>query len=322
MPANSTRLRRKWLFWVGLLALASATAAVAFARAPMECLTALRTARLAIAGVHSRTLTLEGLQTHYLEGGQGEPVVLVHGLGARALDWAPLLPGLVRAGYHVYALDLPGFGSTAAPPDRTYSVREQAKFLESFLRTLGLDHVALVGLSMGGWIAATLALEEPERVVKLVLMDSAGFAFKLGFDPALLAPSTPEQVDGLLALLMPHPRAVPGFVKADVIRYFNTRRWVIERALLSMDAGADNLDQRFASLKMPLLLVWGQEDKVTPLALGVAMHRAAPQSVLQVYEGCGHVAPLWCARRVAPNLLSFLAGRGPAAGSTVVFPEE
>ncbi len=304
-----------------LFALLLAAAAGSFARWPLACLTALTRAQLALAGVHSRLRLLDGVQTHYLEGGRGQPVVLVHGLGGQALDWAPLLQDLVRAGYHVYALDLPGFGRSDRPADRTYSVREQAAFVESFLRALGLQQVALVGISMGGWISATVALEEPLRVERLVLLDSAGFPFKLSFDPELFAPRTPAQVDALLALLMPRPEPIPAFLKEDVVRHVSERRWVIERALVSMRDGADLLDQRLSALKQPLLLIWGKQDAMTPLSLGEAMHRAVPGSVLEVYDGCGHIAAMTCVERIRPRLVDFMAGKGPQAGATVEVPQ-
>jgi pimeloyl-ACP methyl ester carboxylesterase len=271
-------------------------------------------------GIHGHFLTLEGLAVHYFEGGSGRTVVFVHGLGGQGQDWAPLLPDVVRAGFHVYVLDLPGFGETAKPWDRTYSVREQATFVQSFLDALRLDRVALVGVSMGGWIAATVAIGWPERVERLVLMDSAGFPFKPSFDAALFAPKTPAQVDGLLALLMPRPAPLPSFVKEDVVRQGSQRGWVIERALSSMGSGVDLLDERFLALKMPLLLVWGKQDVITPLVLGEAMHRAVPDSVLEVFDGCGHLAFVTCVDRVGPSLVSFLAGHGPSAGDTVEVP--
>lgn len=302
-------------------ALLLAAAAGSFARWPLACLTAATRAQLALAGIHGRLRLLDGVQTHYLEGGTGPPVVLIHGLGGQSLDWTALLQDLVRAGYHVYAPDLPGFGRSSRPPDRTYSVREQATFVESFLRALGLQRVALVGISMGGWISATVALEEPVVVERLVLLDSAGFPFRLSFDPGLFAPRTPSQVDALLALLMPRPEPIPAFLKEDVVRHMSDRRWVVERALVSMRDGGDLLDQRLSSLKQPLLLIWGKQDAVTPLALGEAMHRAVPGSVLEVFDGCGHLAAMTCVERIRPRLMDFLAGKGPEAGATVEVSE-
>ena len=322
MVRRATGRRGKWVLFGLLFALGLAGAAGAFARWPLWCFSTLTRAQLAWSDIHSRSLVLDGMDIRYLEGGSGKPVVFVHGLGGQAQDWAPLLPDVVRAGARVYAMDLPGFGESAKPPGRSYSIREQAQFVEAFLAAVHQNPVTLVGASMGGWIAALVALEAPQCVERLVLVDSAGFAFKPSFETALFTPATPEQVDALLAVLIPHPDPIPGFVKEDVVRQVKGRAWVVHRALASMGAGADVLDARFSLLKMPLLLVWGKQDVVTPLALGEAMHRAAPQSILEVYDGCGHLAFATCAMRIAPRLVRFLAGNGPPAGDTVGVPAQ
>jgi pimeloyl-ACP methyl ester carboxylesterase len=81
--------------------------------------------------------------------------------------------------------------------------------------------------------------------------------------------------------------------------------------------GADNLDQKFSALKMPTLLVWGKQDAITPLSLAEAMHRAASQSVLAVYGGCGHIAVVSCMDRIAPTVLDFLSGTRQQPGQTI-----
>jgi pimeloyl-ACP methyl ester carboxylesterase len=76
-----------------------------------------------------------------------------------------------------------------------------------------------------------------------------------------------------------------------------------------MMSGHDFLDQQFPTLKMPMLIVWGREDHVIPLALAESMHRLAPQSQLSVYDGCGHIAPSACSQKIAPAVLTFLAAK-------------
>jgi pimeloyl-ACP methyl ester carboxylesterase len=317
MSARATGRRGRWVLLGLFFALGLAGAAGAFARWPMWCFSTLTRAQLAWSGIHARSLVMDGMDIRYFEGGSGKPVVFVHGLGGQAIDWTSLMPSVVRAGFHVYAMDLPGYGESAKPPGRSYSVREQAQFVEAFLDAVHLGPVALVGVSMGGWIAATVALDSPQRIERLVLVDSAGLAFKPSFDTALFTPTKPEEVDALLALLIPHPDPIPGFVKEDVVRQVKGRAWVVHRALASMGEGADVLDARFSLLTLPLLLMWGKQDVVTPLTLGEAMHRATPQSILEVYDGCGHLAFATCAKRIAPRLVHFLMGQGPPAGETV-----
>jgi len=289
-------------------------------RAPIwvdETLTAFRLSR---DGIHSHSMMIDGYKIHYIEGGEGQPIVLLHGLGSQAQrDWSELAPYLVHAGYHVYALDLLGFGQSAKPADRTFSIPEQAKFVESFLNANHLTEATLGGFSMGGWIASTIALDQPQRVSRLMLFDSGGMSFKLPFDPLLFTPQTSEQVDQFLTAVG-EPRPMPEFVKSDFIRMMRRNSWVVQRAWASMFGGSDFLDQRFSTLKMPVLIVWGKQDRVTPPSLGESMHRAAPQSVLAVYDGCGHIAPATCADRIAPTALAFLSGAGLQPGQTIELP--
>ena len=83
-------------------------------------------ARLRLNGVHSEFVTVNGYKMHYLVGGSGRPLVLVHGLGSRAADWANLIPQLIDGGHRVYALDLLGYGYSAQPRDAGYSISDQA----------------------------------------------------------------------------------------------------------------------------------------------------------------------------------------------------
>jgi pimeloyl-ACP methyl ester carboxylesterase len=231
-----------------------------------------------------------------------------------------LAPYLVRAGYHVYAMDLLGYGRSDKPSELTYSIREEAKFVESFLDANHLTSVALGGVSMGGWIAAKVALDRPDLVTRLMLFDSAGMKFQLSFDQAIFTPQTEQQVDQLMAVVTPNAPRLPQFVKADFVRKTKRDGWVVQRALTSMTSGADDLDEKFFVLKMPMLIVWGKDDVMTPLSLGQAMHRAAPQSVLVVYDGCGHIAVVTCMNEILPTVLIFLSGTGPEPGKTMEVP--
>jgi len=294
-------------------------------RAPLWFSAEVTLLRLLAVGFHKRSMVIDGYHVFYLEGGsaRGAPVVLIHGLGSKSQqDWVELAPYLVRAGYHVYAMDLLGYGRSAKPPELTYSIPEGAKFVESFLDANHLTLVALGGVSMGGWIAAKVALDRPDLVKRLMLFDSAGMKFQLSFDKAIFTPQTSKQVDQLMDVVSPDLPRLPQFVKVDFIRKTKRYGWVTQRALASMTSGADDLDAKFSALKMPLLIIWGKQDAMTPLSLGESMHRAAPQSVLAIYEGCGHIAVVTCGKQIAPTMLSFLSGAGPEPGKTIEVPAQ
>ena len=159
--------------------------------------------------------------------------------------------------------------------------------VEGFLDSQHLQQVDLAGWSMGGWIGMRVALDQPERVRRLVLLDSAGLRFKLGFDPALFQPSSLTDLAELEDLLIPHPHRLPRFVAMAMLRRGDQIGWVVRRSVQSMMTGQDLLDGKLASLTMPVLIGWGDKDKLIPISVGYALHAQILQSVLDVYEGCG-----------------------------------
>jgi pimeloyl-ACP methyl ester carboxylesterase len=280
----------------------------------------IQTLRLRLAGVESRTVMIHGNRIHYYVRGpvDGAPVVLVHGLGGRSEDWVNLAPYLDRAGFRVYTPDLLGFGQSEEPYNATYSIQDQAKLVVSFFNAVGLKQVDLAGWSMGGWIAQKVAVDHPERVRRLILMDSAGLRIPPDWDTRLFTPTTPEELDKLDALLMPNPPAVPNFVAQDILRLSASYAWVVKRALASMLTAKDVMDEQLPSLKMPVLLLWGGQDRITPLTEGQAMHALIPQSRLAVASECGHLAPQHCADQFGPEMVKFLESGYPGAGETLM----
>jgi pimeloyl-ACP methyl ester carboxylesterase len=261
-----------------------------------------------LTGVQSHSIPVDAHRLHYLAEGPaaGPVVVLVHGLGGSAEDWRSLAPYLVKAGFRVYIPDLPGYGRSQKPADFSYSIPDQAAVVVSFLDALGLKQVDLGGWSMGGWIAQRVAFNHPDRIRRLMLFDSAGIYQKPAWDTHLFTPNTPAELEQLNVLLTPHAKPIPAFFARDFVRVSQQDAWVIQRALATMLTGKDATDALLPQLKMPILLVWGSEDRITPLDQGQKIHRLVPQSQLDVFPGCGHLAALQCAPQVAPGVVAFL----------------
>ena len=284
---------------------------------PLDVIDAFTHARLAYEGFHNESALIRGQRIHYYEGGSGQPILLIHGLGSRAEDWANLMPQLKRAGYHVYAIDLLGYGRSARPADAEYSIAEEAGYVESFLADRGLNRLSVAGWSMGGWVAMRVALDHPERVERLILCDTAGIRFVPDFQVADFEPTTVQSVRRLYRMLMPRPTDIPEFLATAMVRKFQALNWVVDRSARSMFGGNDLLDGKVAGLRMPTLIVWGKQDHLIPLATGVALHQQIAQSALEIYDGCGHLAPGQCARRIGPRMIEFLSDRGPRAQGIV-----
>ncbi len=298
----------KWLRAIGVLAVVVLVCGMAFVLRPVSFFNGSMYLEEEFSGIENHSIVVDGLRMHYLAEGpaSGPVVVLVHGLGGRSEDWRLLAPYLSKAGFRVYMPDLPGYGRSARPRDFSYSVRDEAAVVVGFIKALGLRQVDLGGWSMGGWIVQIVASEHPEFVRRLMVFDSAGLYVQPDWDTNLFIPKTAAELDQLEALLMPHPSPIPSFVARDILRNSREHAWVIKRALDTMLTGNDATDRLLPRLKMPVLFLWGAEDRITPLELGRKMHELVPQSELDVFRGCGHLAPEQCTGEMGPRLVEFL----------------
>ena len=302
------------------LALLAAALAGAFYWRPWWVIDECTRARLRLEGVRSEYVRLGSYRIHYLVGGQGKPLVLVHGLGAMAESWAELMMALAPHGYRIYAIDLVGFGRSDRP-DIDYSIASQAEVLKQFFDSQNLAQADLGGWSMGGWVVLRFALDHPERVRRMILVDSAGLAFQPPFNLALFRPTNVDQAEQLVKLLTPQADRIPRFVARDLVRLMMPTRWVVERALKSMLAGNDLVDGKLSQIHEPVLIVWGRQDAMIPLACGSEMHRQMPQSELAIFDGCGHMMPLECSGRLAPQIRRFLGSETPPPASVQEIPK-
>jgi pimeloyl-ACP methyl ester carboxylesterase len=121
-------------------------------------------------------------------------------------------------------------------------------------------------------------------------------------------------------MLTPNPRNVPDFAAEAMVRKLQRNAWVVNRSTASMVAGRDLLDFRLHNISQPMLIVWGAKDELIPLASGETIHRSVPQSVLDVIEGCGHLAPAECAKPVIEGTVEFLRAQPPMRGGERMLP--
>ena len=296
----------RWLLWA--VAVLLVAVGISFWARPVSFYNEAVYLHECYSGVESSNVQVAGHRVHYLAEGPaaGPVVVLVHGLGGHSEQWLNLSAYLVKAGYRVYIPDLPGYGRSEKPADFSYSVHDEAEAVVGFFDALGLKQVDLGGWSMGGGIVQHVAYRHPERVRRLMLFASIGIKQAPTFDVRLFMPSTPAELDQLNALLMPNPPKAPDFVARDLLRISQERAWVIQRALDSMSTGQDATDSLLPQLKMPVLIVWGDKDRIIPLNQGETMHRLVPQSELDVITGCGHLAPVQCSAQIGPKVVEFL----------------
>ncbi len=309
---------RRGLRLVLALALVLTFAAAALVWRPITVVNGLSRARLWVAGVRDGTTFAGAYRIHYLVAGSGRPVVLLHGFGGQGLQWGDYISVLARDA-RVYAPDLLGFGASDSAPD--YSVPRQAEMLRAFLDSQNVQQADVVGVSMGGWIAASFATSYPARVRRLVLVDAAGLVFA-PHAPTAFIPRDATDLSRLMRLVTPRKPPFPAFLAPGVVRDMRRREDTAAKFLEYRQSGKDYLDGRLGPITMPVLLVWGELDELCPLARAYQFHRQIPQSELVILRNCGHIAVMDCKSHAQPEIAAFLSTPNPPQGEvrTITVP--
>ncbi|CAN5860805.1 alpha/beta fold hydrolase [soil metagenome] len=248
--------------------------------------------------VISYPVSVAGVRTRVVESHGGTtPLVCLHGVGSRADRFVPTIPGLVAAGFHVYAVDFPGHGLADKTADFDYRPRGFADFIAGVLDALGLTEVLVTGTSLGGQVAARLACDRSDLVAGLVLIGTMGISELAEDDkvaPEGVADGSVEAVRRKFAFLVSDPDMVTdAWVREEsMINSSDGAREALLTAasLLNSEANDDRQGDRLLTERpqLPILLVWGENDRWTPLAMGIAAHEQLPGSVLRVMSDCGH----------------------------------
>jgi pimeloyl-ACP methyl ester carboxylesterase len=187
------------------------------------------------------------------------------------------------------------------------------------MQTMHVPRADVGGWSMGGWVVMKLALDHPEMVDRLVVYDSAGVYFPATWEPVLFTPSDILGVKKLISMLTPKPRPLPDFAAEAALRKLEGNAWVVQRSMSAMTNGKDLLDFRLHGITQPMLIMWGSRDDLIPLSVGEVIHKSVPQSVLNVVEGCGHLAPAECPGPVIEGTVDFLKAEPPMRGGEKTF---
>lgn len=280
--------KSKLLLLLGLLAAAS----FVYLR-PLSVYIGARKLYLKAIGIDGEFVRAGGHRIHYLAGGEGPPLVLVHGVAMSAEDWAPVLRRLTRT-HRVYAPDLLGYGDSDKPQGADYCVATQAAVVRDFMDAMGLREADVMAVSMGGWVALKFASEHPQRVRRLVLVSSAGLAHETILTESSFSTNTIPELRASLALQSDRAGLLPTFVLRDLLRRSKRKAPITRAHMRSMLAGRDLVDGRLSRVRMPVLLLAGTADKIVPFDVARRLQKEMPQARLVPLPGCGHLALFEC----------------------------
>lgn len=280
---------------------------------------------MARRGLAPREVVVDGVRLRYVRGGRGETVVLLHGFASSLYTWSEVWPHLA-ARFDLVAPDLPAFGGSAIEP--RVAARDYPKLVLRFLDAVGVRRASFVGNSMGGGLAVVMAASTPDRVDRLVLLDSMGYNLAPADRPGVLrlagAPGLGEAADRLplsRALVTLGLRQVfhdPGHVTPERVDEYlaPVRRAGAGAAMRALLRGthALGLPEAIGSVVAPTLVIWGEDDRWIPVRDAARFAAAIPGARVVVLPACGHLPQEERPREVAALLSAFLSSpQGPTS---------
>lgn len=260
-------------------------------------------------------ITVGGIKVHTLIGGQGDPLLVLHGAGGNR-GWRRWMAAVAER-HTVYAPTHPGFGHSDAA-DWMEGIDDLARFYLWFLDELGLSKVHLLGHSIGGWTAAELGAMHPGAIDRLVLVAPTG-----------LKPAEGEILDvfyyppeELLTYTVHDPARIPEWAELygrpptpDEIEIATRNREMTARLTWKPYMFNPRLSYFLPRVKAPALIIWGRQDRIVPLICGEQYQRLLPHAALRVLDQCGHLPPIEQPAEVADLVLDFLGTPRPATSS-------
>jgi pimeloyl-ACP methyl ester carboxylesterase len=266
----------------------------------------------------------DGARAHIRDRGprSAPALVLIHGSNASLFTWEPWVKRLDNT-YRVVTLDLPGHGLTGTVPNGDYSQQGMVRFTKEVADKLGLKQFAIGGNSMGGAVAARFAEEYPDRITRLILVDSGGLATKQGEHiPLAFRLARTPFVNWLLLHITPRSLVLEGLNDAivhkkiitnrmidmywDFARMTGTRQATLTRFQLPWDS---SVKDHIGDIHAPTLVLWGAEDHLVPIDAARQFAADIHGSKLIIYPHTGHIPQEEVAQKSADDVRAFLSGK-------------
>ncbi|ACL02765.1 alpha/beta hydrolase fold protein [Desulfatibacillum aliphaticivorans] len=299
---------------------------------PVDYNTSIIQNEIETAGIgKSSFIEIDNLNMHFIESGEGDPIILIHGWLCWGAFWKKITPSLSEK-FHVYALDLIGHGLSDKPVDDnfSYSTEAQARRVVEFMKKKSITNAVIVGHSMGGEIAAKTAIMAPDRVSAAVLICAAGMQDNPQSLPSYIRIARAMHLEPIIALFFSEP-AIRQFTK-DLMFYSENpmpEEFVKDVVLANLTGKnakkavykvtveglfKDFLNERCAEMKTKTLVISATDDLIVPPAMGREYNSLLPDSTYLEFDKAGHMLPWERPEDVSRAILAF-CGRVDQADS-------
>jgi len=264
---------------------------------------------------------VNGVRIHYQEAGdeKAPPIILIHGFISSNLIWSHVLEPLAQKGFRAIAPDLPGYGYSEKPRDAEYTINEQARSVIGLMDRLGIRKAAIAGASYGGAIAATMALDYPERVEKLILVGAVTndeakkkFLLRVSVLPLIGDIATPLFLGSRWILRKRMEEMYRRMQRPINEKMVASRHHLLEtanahRAMIRTARrwSANRIGREASLIRQPTMLVWGDQDDHIPLDDAFRLRDAMPNAKLIVFRNCGHLPPAECPEKFVEAVAEF-----------------
>jgi len=264
-------------------------------------------------GLRPGVVSIPGFDMPYLEGGRGQPLVLLHGFGADRDNFTRVAAHLTGR-FRVIIPDLPGFGDATRDPQAGYRIVDQVERLRQFMCRLDLPHAHVAGSSMGGAIAGAYAARYPENVASLWLLCPHGVTSAARSEVqtayfeenvSMLTAATPDAFRAVVDLMFVKRPWIPGIVQAH-LAHRAAADYALHRTILDEIHEPPFLEDEARGIEAPTLIVWGEHDRVLDVSGGEVLRERIPRAELRVMRGRGHLPMVESPRAAARDYRRFV----------------
>lgn len=266
------------------------------------------------ASLTEKSVQIDDHRIVYLEAGEGETILLIHGFGGDKDNWTRFAKYLVK-GYHVIAPDLPGFGESSRSEKARYDIESQTERVKKFADALGLKKFHLAGNSMGGWISAAYASKYKEQVMTLTLLNAAGVnapvksemieSVERGYNPLLV--TDVKDYDRLMNFVFVKPPYIPCSIKREFAAKAVKYREFNNKIFSDLTERSSTLEKSLPRITAPSLIIWGDTDRVLHVSGAGVFKEGIKNSRSYILKECGHIPMIERPEETARVFLEFIA---------------